>query len=224
MLYTCIPAVYKNQNCSSLTDFSIPNNVNSIRCGIFEDCSALTSITIPNSVTTIEMNAFQNCSALNSISIQESVTSIGDYAFYQCISLTSIAIPNSVTSIGWSLFEGCRSLTSFTIPNTITRIGHYAFNNCEFLDDVTCLATTPPLIESDSFSRYGTLHVMSGCKVLYEATDVWKNFIIVEDGTDDIESITVDSHATDKDGKFLQNGGLFIRKAGKTYNIAGEKM
>lgn len=90
--------------------------------------------------------------------------------------------------------------------------------------DVTCLATTPPTVRSSTFSQYGTLHVLPGCKAAYKVAEVWKNFTIVEDATDGIEGITVDSPVAGKDGKFLENGRIFIRKNGKTYNAAGVEL
>ena len=56
----------------------------------FEDCSSLTDITIPNGVTEIQLRAFYGCSNLESITIGSGVTSIGDYAFCNCSNLTDI--------------------------------------------------------------------------------------------------------------------------------------
>ena len=86
--------------------------------------------TIPEGIESIAGGAFDNCTGLISITIPNSVTSIGDAAFYRCTSLTSVTIPNSVTSIGNSAFGGCSGLTSVTIPNSVTSIGDWAFNGC----------------------------------------------------------------------------------------------
>ena len=113
----------------------IPEQVNSYRVtkigvGAFNECSKLTNITIPNSVTTIGGVAFSGCTSLTSITIPNSVTTIEDNAFYGCDGLTSITIPNSVTTIGSYAFNYCTGLTSITIPNSVTSIGSSAFQSC----------------------------------------------------------------------------------------------
>ena len=132
-----IISVYMFQNCTSLTDVTIPNSVTTIGGRAFYGCTSLTSITIPNSVTTIEAGAFQGCKSLINITIPNSVTTIGTGAFRDCTSLTSITIPNSVTTIEQSAFYGCTDLASITIPNSVTTIGTGAFQGCTSLTSVT---------------------------------------------------------------------------------------
>ena len=70
-------------------------------------------------------------------------------------------------------------MKSITIPSSVTSIGSQAFYKCSYLTSVTCLATVPPSIVSSSFADrydYITLYVPAGCKAIYEATDVWKDF------------------------------------------------
>ena len=167
--------------CSSLVGIEIPNSVTSIRDSAFSGCSSLVGIEIPNSVTSIGVYAFYNCSSLTSIQIPNSVTSIGGGAFYECTSLTSIEIPNSVTSIGNYAFYECKSLTGIEIPNSVTSIGYAAFYGCSSLTKITCLATTPPTIESSTFSNYSAeLYVPAGCISAYQSANFWKNFNIKE--------------------------------------------
>lgn len=90
----------------------------------------------------------------------------------------------SVTSIGWSAFGSCSGLTSAIIGNSVTSIGNYTFYGCSGLTSVTNLATEPQQISDDTFIIYGTLHVLKGYKDVYAATDVWKNFTIVDDAED----------------------------------------
>ena len=56
----------------------------SIGDSAFNNCSSLTNITIPNGITSIGDFAFQFCSSLTSITIPNSVTSIGNLAFNGC--------------------------------------------------------------------------------------------------------------------------------------------
>ena len=124
---------------------------------------------------------YEECTSLTGIEIPNSVTSIGDGAFSDCTSLTSIEIPNSVTSIGDDAFSDCSSLTSIEIPNSVTGIGDYAFYDCTSLTKITCLATNPPTIESDSFTNYSAeLYVPAGCISAYQSANYWKKFNIKE--------------------------------------------
>lgn len=102
-------------------------------------------------------------------------------AFMACISLTSVTIPNTVTSIGEGAFAACNTLKSITLPESLTILGDYAFESCGNLITVINLSKTPQNITDGTFSVYGTLHVLPGCKAAYEVADVWKNFTIVED-------------------------------------------
>ena len=191
------------KSCSSLTSVSIPNSVTSIGGAAFSGCSSLTSVTIGNSVTSIGDDAFNSCSSLTSVTIPNSITSIGYYAFAFCSALTSVTIPNSVvTSIGDRAFYGCSSLTSMTIDMTyipnlsniglnstlqnltlgenVTSIRSGAFNNYFFLQNVTCLATTPPTLADNTVFPYpniATLTVPCGSLEAYSApTSFWNMF------------------------------------------------
>ena len=160
------------------------------------------------SVTSIGYGAFADCRSLTSIEIPNSVTSIEGWAFLCCSSLTDVTIPNSVTSIEWdfiSVFYGCSSLTSMTIDmsnihsflfeeysktpfplqnltlgENVTSIASGAFNNCSFLQNVTCLATTPPTLADNTVFPYpniATLTVPCGTLEAYSsATSFWNMF------------------------------------------------
>jgi hypothetical protein len=122
--------------CTSLASVSIGNSVTSIGQDAFGGCYSLTNVTIPNSVISIRESAFCICPSLTRVTIPDSVTSIGQDAFNGCTSLTSVSIGNSVTSIGDGAFEGS-SLTNVTIPDSVTNIGNYAFYYCTNLTSVT---------------------------------------------------------------------------------------
>ena len=172
--------------CTSLTSVIIPNSVTSIGSSAFWGCKSLTSITIPNGVMSIGELAFAECRALTSATIGNSVTSIGDEAFIWCESLTSVTIGNSVTSIGEGAFYDCISLTSIMIPNSVTSIGNFAFAECD-IPEVISMIENPFDINTYTFNNNtflnATLYVPVGTIGKYKATEGWKNFLFIEEGT-----------------------------------------
>ena len=125
------------ENCTDLTNVTIPDSVIYIGSGAFRDCTGLTNVKIPDSVISIGDNAFDGCGNLTSITIPNSITSIGNCTFESCAKLTYITIPNSVTSIGDHAFDGCTGLTGITIPGSVISIGDGAFVHCENLTSIT---------------------------------------------------------------------------------------
>jgi len=158
----CYANIYSDED-TEITNLIIPNSVTSISDGAFFGCSGLTSVTIPNSVTSIGEGAFQYCSGLTSIIIPNSVTSIGNYAFSNCSGLTSITIPNSVTSIGYAAFYGVDIPTIISLIENPFTITGGTFSQNTFLN--------------------ATLYVPKGTIDKYKATDGWKDFLFIEEGT-----------------------------------------
>lgn len=162
------------QYCDALASVEMPN-ATSIGSSAFQTCSVLTSVDMPN-VTSIGGYAFRNCFVLTSVDMPN-VTSIGNYAVADCSALTSVNMPK-VTSIGGSAFRDCLSLTSLTIPSTCTSIGNYALqcgsssNKCTF----TFEGTTPPSIQSNTFTYINKIIVPVGCGETYKTATNWTTF------------------------------------------------
>ena len=126
---------------AGVTEANIPSEIDGVKVTsigykAFEDCTGLTNVTIPVGVTGISNFAFSGCIGLKSLAIPDDVTSIGAGAFQDCTNLTSVRIPNRVTVIDEVTFHNCTSLKSITIPDSITSIGAFAFNNCSSLESV----------------------------------------------------------------------------------------
>ena len=136
------------------TTYTIPDGVNSIRYGAFEDCSALMQITIPSSVESIEDSAFfgtalysnaenwtnnvlyiDNCliSAKTelggSYEIAAGTRVIADGAFSNCSALTHVTIPESLTSIGEDAFFNCSKITAVYYTGDVAEWCGIAFDN-----------------------------------------------------------------------------------------------
>ena len=160
---------YAFDECSSLTNITIPEGVISIGEYAFDDCSRLTGITIPNSVKSIGEYAFDDCSRLTNINVEKensSYSSIDGILFNKTQTVimkypgekkgTSYEIPDSVTSIGNGAFEFCRSLTNITIPNSVTSIENGAFSYCRSLTSIT-IPDSVTRIGSSAFSDCSSL-------------------------------------------------------------------
>ena len=176
--------------CSGLTSITIGESVQNLPYGMFNGCINLTNIVVVpgNSV----FDSRDNCNAIietasntliagcKSTTIPNSVRMIGDYyAFSGCTGLTSITIPNSIRIIGLGAFSGCSGLTSITIGNSVKSISWIAFARCTGLKSVICLATTPPVVQSTTFSEVPSnckLSVPYGCSQAYKSADYWKDF------------------------------------------------
>ena len=130
-------------------------------------------------VTVIGDFAFSYCSALQSITLPEGVQSIGDNAFQSCTALQSVTLPESLENIAYGAFLHCSALQSITLPERLQTIGNYAFWNFP-LEAITCLATTPPAIEKNTFiaATYtdAALTVPEGTEAAYRAAEGWKLF------------------------------------------------
>ena len=215
--------------CSGLTSINIPNSVTSIGSGAFYDCSSLTSVTIPNSVTSIRNSAFFGCSSLTSITIPNSVTSIGNWAFFGCSGLTSVTIPNSVTSIEDYAFQYCKGLTSVTIPKSVTSIGDEAFDGVDLTTVVSLIENPFVIVGKSSSSRAfsentfdnATLYVPVGTKEKYQATDGWKDFAYIVEGTP--TGIKVIENTQNKNATIYDLNGVRQSEAKRGINILNGK-
>ena len=75
-----------------------------------------------------------------------------------------------------------------------------SFRYCTNLSSLTNLARNPQRIDESVFDSYGDLHVLKGCKEVYQKTEVWKKFNIIEDAEEilGISNIGSEPIAADK--------------------------
>lgn len=86
--------------------------------------------TIPDGVETIRTKAFYKSYPLKEITIPDSVKRIEEKAFFRCDKITELKLPQSLEFIGKDAFSYCNGLKELDIPASIKQIDVYAFYNC----------------------------------------------------------------------------------------------
>ena len=77
--------------------------------------AGVTEVTIPEGVQYLSDGAFENCKELKAINLPQSLTSIGAYCFSGCESLTHFTVPAGITSLGDGCFAGCLSMEAYSV-------------------------------------------------------------------------------------------------------------
>ena len=187
----------------------------------------LEQITIPAGVTRIGESAFEECRSLESVTFAgKALREIDDWAFYNCHTLKNITIPEGVTSIGKAAFFDCSYLKEITLPSTVQTIADNAFGQCQKVAKMTVNATTPPVVEAETFEdidRSIPLYVPIGTALQYKAADYWCEFfnVIEYNAPSAVDNISSPNANT---RKLLRDGQLLIIRDGKTYNIMGAEI
>ena len=112
---------------------TIPDSVEVIGRGAFEDNTNIELVVIPNSVKRIDPYAFWGCDNLDTVVLGNGLTEVGDYAFTGCKGLEQMTIPSNVKSIGIKAFADCINMTDISIPPETVTIHETAFDNCNRL-------------------------------------------------------------------------------------------
>ena len=175
----CLVEIYSTLRAfapAGVKEYTIPENVGTIGCGVFNQCRELESITIPDSVGFIEEDAFSGCERLWSITIGNGVKGI-DVAAFCYLPIFTITIPDSVTWIGDKAFCGCWQLHTLTIGSGVTLIGESAFSFSAPGMEVYCKPTTPPAGNSFMFefthSTMPRIYVPSESVEAYKTAEYW---------------------------------------------------
>ena len=174
----------------------IPNSVETIGRGCFDNCECLLSIVIPNSVKIIEDFAFCDCNNLQKIIIGKNVESIGSKAFG--FSPEEISVLRKVVSLNE---KPCPAGDAF----------RYDYSKSA--------------LHSDAYLRAkDTLYVPKGSVELYRKADGWKDFYYIfeiDDSTSNI--VKLDNTETNKPNSFFNVMGQFVTEPRKGIYIKNGK-
>ena len=111
--------------------------------------------------------------------IPGTVRSIGNDAFYDNYYLEEVELNKGLQKIGNAAFGYNFELREIRIPSTVTSIGNDAFcTNQQNRATISCLAATPPAIESSTFAGRTSdpLHVTIADVDAYKEAENWKDF------------------------------------------------
>ncbi len=109
---------------------SVPDTVEVVGKGAFEDNANIELVVLPNSVKRIEEYAFWGCGKLDTVVLGKGLSEVGDYAFAGCKGLTQMSLPSNVTSVGVQAFGDCVNLKDISIPPETVSIHESAFDGC----------------------------------------------------------------------------------------------
>ncbi|MEE1139652.1 MAG: leucine-rich repeat protein [Acutalibacteraceae bacterium] len=169
--------IYLFPAASELTEYFIPDSVETIGRGAFcgsknvaeiTGCkglktvsenafyfSSLENITLPNGTETVGRHAFFN-SSLKNITVPDSVITIGAYAFKGCSELETAIIGSGITGLTTDTFSGCTALSKISLPEGLKTVGQNAFENCSALTEVNLPDGLTSLL-SNAFSGCSSL-------------------------------------------------------------------
>ena len=107
-----------------------PDQPATIQTAFFKNNTSITSFTLPENVWQIGSQAFFNCTSLAEIDLSN-VQEISNYAFDSCFALTNVVIPPTVTKIGVHAFYRCENLSSVLCrPQAAPTLGTDGFTFC----------------------------------------------------------------------------------------------
>ncbi|MBR4966089.1 MAG: leucine-rich repeat protein, partial [Lachnospiraceae bacterium] len=150
------------KNCTSLNNITIPKSL-TYAIGVFTGCSSMTNVTFEDGIQTVVSNLFSGCTGLKSITLPEGMVGIGSYAFQNCSALETIYMPDSVTWIGDRALYNCVSLKEVELSSNLQTMGSETFGNCSSLASVN-------IPKSLTSVKTGISHPFIGCSSLKTAT------------------------------------------------------
>lgn len=165
--------------CESLT--KIPSSfmaVTSIGYASFSTCRAL-NVENEITMTNIPNSLFNNCHAIRKITLGNNITSIGSSAFSAMYALSEIKMSENITEIGQSAFSNCSGLASVTFPESLLSLGSSVFSGCYGIAEYHFTSSTPPTIQSNTFSDISSdcvIYVPAESLEAYQTATNWSTY------------------------------------------------
>lgn len=157
------------QRCQ-LDAVTIPNSVETIKDGAFNNCPNLSEVNFGSGLRVIQRDAFSQCPFLQIIDFSSTqLTDIGLAAFMDCEDLAIVYLSDCLKTIGMNAFRDC-NLIGISLPATLESIGESAFLGCEGL--TTVINNSPLNIKAGSEDN--------GCVGLYLTEEISGNRNIKE--------------------------------------------
>ena len=117
--------------------YTAPPGTREIGMGAFQEGTQhIRHVILPEGLQVIDDGAFENCKSLESVHIPEGVTNIGSGAFENCSNLTTVNIPASLAIIEGGLFRWSGLSGTLKIPEGVESIQDEAFFGVHGLDDL----------------------------------------------------------------------------------------
>lgn len=176
---------------TSITSCNIHTDCLAIEYDAFYE-SSLTSIVIPNSVQYIYGGAFEDCEDLANIDLSDNLLYLGDDSLSYDGALTSVEVPASVTEFGIAVFNHS-GIVTLVLNNEFEQLPEETLYSCYNLETIT-LPSSLKIITSDDFgglSKLDTIH-FKGAKEAWNAIDK-------EDGWSNDAKKPLTIHCTDGD-------------------------
>ena len=136
---------------SFITSIRLPETIERIENGAFQECIYLKDINIPDSLKYIGSRAFADC-ALISLHIDLPDLVIGPRAFFRCNNLEEISI--NADTIDEQAFR-CGSLKKATFGDNVRSIHTSAFGGCSSLEEII-LSDSVKIIGTGAFGKYSS--------------------------------------------------------------------
>jgi hypothetical protein len=143
------------EDCTSIEQIDIPDNVRAIKTQAFNNCTGLTRVlTLGSGLEEIGAFAFGYCTTMEEIVIPNAVRAIKREAFYYCTELTRVTLGSGLEEIGKGAFEYCESMEEIVIPPAVRDIHDTAFEKCTNLSRVKFCDEIEKFVSSDAMRKW----------------------------------------------------------------------
>lgn len=135
-----------------------------------------TGLIFSSGITSIGLQSFTSWPLATSLVLPTTLLTIGNLAFSSWSALLEILIPNSVTSIGNGAFQNATACKKVTLGTSLATIGTTAFLSLSACDEIICLRTAPPVIQTNTFNSLKTtcvIKVPSASLTAYQTAPNW---------------------------------------------------